>query len=292
MQMLYRQEVEFAVGHGVAIHAELAKGTWERAVEVRTSLIPTHKVERMEPPTAEDIPPLGEAVFDMKQLAEIEMGGFALALSPLTEAYESWIETQEALAAAPSSDLTFYQGDAETALANCREALARIQAGIALLDSDPQAAEAFRFANRAMHLQRVRSIYARQVRQGQKPDLWTIDVPKNKSWYPFQLAFVLLNLHGLADPTHPDRTHPTRALSTSSGQALADLLWFPTGGGKTEAYLGVAAFAMGIRRLQGKVGGRSGHAGVTVLMRYTLRLLTLQQFQRATNRSVCCWSKS
>ena len=274
MQMLYRQEVEFAVGHGVAVHAELAEGTWERAVEVRTSLIPTHEVERMEPPTAEDVPPLGEAVFDMKQLAEIEMGGFASALSPLTEAYEAWIETQEALAAAPSSDLTVYQGDAETALANCCEALARIQAGIALLDSDPQAAEAFRFANRAMHLQRVRSIYTRLVRQGQKPDLGAIDVPKNKSWYPFQLAFVLLNLHGLADPTHPDRTHPTRA--------LADLLWFPTGGGKTEAYLGVAAFAMGIRRLQGKVGGRSGHAGVTVLMRYTLRLLTLQQFQRAT----------
>ncbi|MFM8322111.1 MAG: DISARM system helicase DrmA, partial [Chloroflexota bacterium] len=86
--------------------------------------------------------------------------------------------------------------------------------------------------------------------------------------------FLLLNIPALVDPAHTDRIDPTRA--------KADLLWFPTGGGKTEAYLGVAAFAMALRRLQGEVGGYSGMAGVAVLMRYTLRLLTLQQFQRAT----------
>lgn len=280
MQMLYRRTVEFAVGHGVATRAKLAENTWQRAVEVRTCVIPTYEVERMEPPTAEDIPLLGEAVFDMKDLSEIEKGDFTAALSPLTEAYEAWIETQEAQVAAPSPDLATYQASAETALTSCREALTRIQAGISLLDDDDQAAEAFRFANRAMHLQRIRSIYASQVRQGQERDLTTIDVPENRSWRPFQLAFVLLNLPGLVDPTHPDRSHPT--------QALAGLLWFPTGGGKTEAYLGVAAFTMGIRRLQGEIGGRSGHVGVTVLMRYTLRLLTLQQFQRATTLICAC----
>jgi hypothetical protein len=66
------------------------------------------------------------------------------------------------------------------------------------------------------------------------------------------------------------------------------LLWFPTGGGKTEAYLGLAAYTMAIRRLQGTVAGRSGHAGVAVLMRYTLRLLTLQQFQRAAALLCAC----
>src|SRR5205823_8719687 len=72
--------------------------------------------------------------------------------------------------------------------------------------------------------------------------------------------------------------------------ALADLLWFPTGGGKTEAYLGLSAYTMGLRRLQGTVEGRSGEDGVAVLMRYTLRLLTIQQFQRATALLCACES--
>ena len=78
-------------------------------------------------------------------------------------------------------------------------------------------------------------------------------------WYPFQLAYILMNLRGIFDPTHLDRE-------------TVDLLFFPTGGGKTEAYLGLAAFAMVLRRLR-HPGIRS--AGVCVLMRYTLRLLTL-----------------
>jgi ribosomal protein L24E len=280
MQMLYRHDVEYAVGHGVAVHAVLDVGRWDRAVEIRTEAIPAYEVEHMEPPTADEVPPLGQATLDMKQLSEIETGGFSAALTPLAQAYEAWIGECDAQVAGPSSDLGDYRASAQAALANCREALARIQAGIDLLDSDPAAAQAFRFANRAMYLQRVHSIYARRVRQGQNPDLDAVDVPGNRSWYPFQLAFVLLNLPGLVDPTHPERSHPT--------QALADLLWFPTGGGKTEAYLGVAAFAMGIRRLQGDIGGRSGHAGVTVLMRYTLRLLTLQQFQRSATLICAC----
>ena len=92
------------------------------------------------------------------------------------------------------------------------------------------------------------------------------------SWRPFQLAFVLLNLPALTEPGHDDRQ-------------IVDLLFFPTGGGKTEAYLGLAAYTFAIRRLQRTIGvgeaARSGDGGVAVLMRYTLRLLTAQQFQRA-----------
>lgn len=280
MEMLYRRRVEFAVGHGVAVQPDLAPGIWDRATVLRTAIIPSAEVERMEPPTAEEIPLLGEAVFDMKLLAELPDGGFSQALSPLVQAYATWIDGQEAQLAAPPPDLAAYVQNGTQAIADCRETLARIAAGIAVLDQDPQAAEAFRFANRAMHRQRIRSIYAREVRQQKQPSLDAIDVPGNRSWRPFQLAFVLLNLPALADPLHSERSN--------SNAAIADLLWFPTGGGKTEAYLGVAAFTMAMRRLQGTLGGYSGLAGVAVLMRYTLRLLTLQQFQRATTLMCAC----
>ena len=107
-----------------------------------------------------------------------------------------------------------------------------------------------------------------------------MDIPANRSWYPFQLAFILLNLPSIARLDHPGRSE--------NPDAVADLLWFPTGGGKTEAYLGLTAFALAIRRLQGTVEGRFGEDGVAVLMRYTLRLLTLQQFQRATTLICAC----
>ena len=137
--------------------------------------------------------------------------------------------------------------------------------------------------NRAMWLQRTHSLYSEQVRRGGQPDFdKDIDVPANRTWYPFQLAFILLNLPGISKFDHPDRS--------DEQTALADLLFFPTGGGKTEAYLGLTAYTMGLRRLQGTVAGRSGENGIAVLMRYTLRLLTIQQFQRATALICACES--
>ena len=117
--------------------------------------------------------------------------------------------------------------------------------------------------------------HALERRRGKDTKLEDIDVPRNRSWRPFQLAFVLLSIPSLARTLHKDRTEPLAA--------DADLLWFPTGGGKTEAYLGVAAFTMAIRRMQGTQGEYDGSRGLAVIMRYTLRLLTLQQFQRAVN---------
>src|SRR5205807_4765542 len=107
-----------------------------------------------------------------------------------------------------------------------------------------------------------------------------IDQPTNRSWRPFQLAFILLNLPALTDLHHPERG--------ADAGAIADLLWFPTGGGKTEAYLGLTAYTLAMRRLQGTIAGRSGEDGVAVIMRYTLRLLTLQQFQRAATLICAC----
>jgi hypothetical protein len=282
MQMLYRQKVEFSVGHGVGTHAELQAGHWERAIAVRTSTVPDSEVLRMEPPAAGKNTELDKTVLNMKELASLQSGEFADALNPIADAYEIWIKKQEDHLQNPTKDLQPYLATAEDMLQNSREALARIRTGIALLDNDSQAAKAFQFANHTMAEQRIRSIYTQSMRQGKKREIEEIELlPRNYSWRPFQLAFVLLNLPGLADPTHEER-------SGDALQAFVDLLWFPTGGGKTEAYLGVAAFAIGIRRLQGKVGDYDGMAGVTVLMRYTLRLLTLQQFQRATTLIAAC----
>src|SRR5262249_21370758 len=107
-----------------------------------------------------------------------------------------------------------------------------------------------------------------------------LDLPEIRSWRLFQLAFILLNLPSITKLDHPDRSHET--------DAVADLLWFATGGGKTEAYLGLTAYTLGLRRLQQDIEGRPRDHGVAVLMRYTLRLLTLQQFQRAAALLCAC----
>jgi hypothetical protein len=280
MSMTYRRQVELAVGHGVGIHAEKHPGEWDRAFEIRTSVIPSYEVEQVDAPSTTEIPALEKVQLDMSALSKLDGDGFVSAFTPLADAYEAWITEQESRLASPSPDLVPYIQSAESSLETCRITLGRIRDGINLLATDEKAAAAFRFANQAMAHQRIRSIYTREVRQKGEVKVEDYDIPKNRSWRPFQLAFFLLNIPALADPTHPDRIDPTFA--------KADLLWFPTGGGKTEAYLGVAAFSMGLRRLQGDMDGYSGAAGVTVIMRYTLRLLTLQQFQRATALLCAC----
>ena len=277
MRMIYRKQVEFAVGHGIAVDAELAAGRWDAAQRIRTQVLPRAEVLRMEPR------PIKRLTVDMRDLAETELGDFAPKLMPLVEDYASWIAERDAEISSKPSDLAPYPTEIAVVRAEWAEALQRIRAGIELLDADADAARAFQFANRAMWRQRIRTIYSGLARQGAKPDLADVDLPKNRSWRPFQLAFILLNLPAMTDPTHSERSS-----ADPDSLAYADLLWFPTGGGKTEAYLGLTAYTLAIRRLQGEVGGLDGMAGVAVLMRYTLRLLTLQQFQRAAALIAAC----
>jgi hypothetical protein len=129
-------------------------------------------------------------------------------------------------------------------------AMARIEAGIQLLAQDEQARRAFCLANGAM------AASQRKRRPNQVP-----------RWHLFQIAFVLLNVRGLVDPSHDERE-------------TVELIFFPTGGGKTEAYLGVIAFTLLLRRLRGQSRADRG-LGVAVILRYTLRLLTLDQLGRA-----------
>ena len=277
LEMIYRRRVEFAVGHGVSAHAEPAPGASDRAVEVRTRVMPFYEVGVTETPGAElqDRPALrrlvSEGLLDMCRLAEMDKQELVQALSIITDDYSDWIGEQRARV---GTDLASYEVPAKQAMDRCEEILRRLREGISMLDRNDKALAAFRFANRAMAMQRIRSNYALRRRRGEDVEVAMVDIPRNRSWRPFQLAFLLLSVPSLADPRHPDRMRPV--------DAIADLLWFPTGGGKTEAYLGVAAFCMAIRRLQGNLGGLDASRGLSVVMRYTLRLLTLQQFQRAT----------
>ncbi|MEQ8849019.1 DISARM system helicase DrmA [Botrimarina sp.] len=277
LEMIYRRRVEFAVGHSVSVRALPSVADVERATEIRTVFLPQYEVAVTETPglNPEDRPAMRrmveEGFLDMETLAELEPGKLVEALSILTNDYEAWISEQRARIGA---DVVGYDDAATQAMDRCGEILIRLREGILAIESNQNALQAFRFANRSMATQRIRSIYALQRRRKEEVKIESLNVRRNRSWRPFQLAFILLSIPALVDPKHKDRTKPL--------DAFADLLWFPTGGGKTEAYLGVATFTMAMRRLQGNLGGLDGTRGLAVIMRYTLRLLTLQQFQRAS----------
>jgi hypothetical protein len=281
LEMIYRDRVEFAVGHGISVHATVSEDDRERATEVRTAVLPEYEIQVTETPglEPEDRPAMRrmieDGLLDMERLAELatpeKRDELVAGLKVLTDDYAEWItENRNAI----GSEVVGYDIPATEAMDRCNLILERLREGVDVLAADDRALAAFGFANRAMASQRIHSIYALAKRRGDEVTIDALNVRKNRSWRPFQLAFMLLSIPALADPTHRDRTQPL--------EAFADLLWFPTGGGKTEAYLGVAALTMGVRRLQGDMGGLDGGRGLAVIMRYTLRLLTLQQFQRAT----------
>jgi hypothetical protein len=284
LAMLYRDNVEFAVGHGISVHAVPDLDDPRRATSIETRAVPAYDVPLTEAPTIKEVPALAGVVLEMSVLAELADSELLGALNPLVDAYQEWIARQENRTGEPAARLDGFDDTGREALRRCEHAAQRIRAGIELVVNDPDAREAFRFANRAMWQQRVRSLAAQDRRRDpslQLDDaLAARDISENRSWRPFQLAFVLMNLPALASPTHAERA--------GAGRGLVDLLWFPTGGGKTEAYLGLTAFTLAIRRLQGLVAGHDGGDGVAAIMRYTLRLLTIQQFQRAAALISAC----
>lgn len=257
MAMLYRRHVEFAVGHGVGVHVEAAPDTPERAVRIEAAVIPAYEAPSTTPPTEPDAdwnPAFGRLAgltLDMKVLAELDAGGLRKALTPPVVAYEAWIDREEAKIENPQEGLAAFRDVARAATANCRRTLKRIAEGLELLTQDAHACEAFRFMNRAMWLQQVHTLYAERVRRGESVDLERdVDRVENRSWRPFQIAFILLNLPAVTRLDHPDRSE--------SVEATADLLFFPTGGGKTEAYLGACRVHDGGAAVTGNGGGACG----------------------------------
>ena len=242
----YRDAVEHAVGHNVAAIA--THDSAGRCREVRTAWMPTADVEKVVPREIADMELGIEALAEAATAEEIQQ-----KIGPMLAAYAAWIKRQAKNAQHEGGR----KAVANELLQNAQRAHDRINAGLAAL-SDPLVFEAFRIANSAI------ATAIRQRLSHDKPDTPPA-AHKPPIWRPFQLAFLVMNLPGVAQPLHPDRK-------------VVDLLFFPTGGGKTEAYLGLAAFAMVLRRLRNPT---VQSAGMSVLMRYTLRLLTLDQLGRA-----------
>ncbi|WP_457156676.1 helicase-related protein [Modestobacter sp. SYSU DS0875] len=248
--LLYRNARTFASGHGCA-------ATWEvddaNSVSfVRTTFMPGHELKRARP---RRIPGVD---LRMSHLATAGTPEVLETLGTIVSEYRAWISARESDTADRAVVDEKLEGVAVRHMARAGEAADRIEAGIDVLRRDPDAMRAFRLMNEAMQLQRARQDWVRNGATGEP------DAGAEQAWYPFQLAFILLNLAGLNDSSHEDRD-------------VLDLLWFPTGGGKTEAYLGLIAFTITRRRI-----GDPSATGVAVIMRYTLRLLTIQQFERAT----------
>ncbi|MCG8602947.1 MAG: DISARM system helicase DrmA [Verrucomicrobiales bacterium] len=243
----YRGIHDYAVGHGIATEGVEQEESGE-CHRVKTCWLPQHEVERVAPNTEIDA-----VEFGMMKLSEVADGdALRSALAPLVEQYQKWIEGEKSV----FGELPDARREvAQTALAEAAVAAGRIQKGIDALADDPDALEAFCIANRTI----AQAAWQRFRQTDDKIQL------EDLKWRPFQLAFILLNLPGLVD-------------EAESNRETVDLLFFPTGGGKTEAYLGLAAFAMVLRRFRNP--GVNG-CGLSVLMRYTLRLLTLDQLGRA-----------
>ena len=220
----------------------------DRCRDVHTAWMPTASVEKVVPAD------LDEVELGMEALARAPSADAIRAMvGPILTSYGEWINSQAGQL--PSDPERAQVG--RDLMERARRAKDRIQAGLSTLDQ-PHVLDAFRIANRAI----ATAIRHRNC-HGDPAANPTAEAPS--AWRPFQLAFLLTTMTGVVDGEHPDRT-------------VVDLLFFPTGGGKTEAYLGLAAFTMVLRRLRDP----SIHsAGLSVIMRYTLRLLTLDQLGRA-----------
>ncbi|WP_230194659.1 helicase-related protein [Streptomyces coriariae] len=262
--LLYREARTFAVGHGCA--ADWANPVKGRVAWVKADPLPWYEAPSITPDIQQNGSPL---TVSMEQLAGDGPAG-AERLEQVVGAYAQWIAGLEEKALGLDER---FRPVALQHVEGCRTALARMRQGLELVrDSESDVGRAFRMANRAMlrqqlrsgaDLRKTRSVDGRLQVEGAQPDEETARRKGKGNWRAFQIAFLLAAIPSSANPHHDDRE-------------AVDLIYFPTGGGKTEAYLGLSAFTMLLRRLRDP-----DDVSVTVLMRYTLRLLTAQQFLRA-----------
>lgn len=277
IDLLYRKKRTYAIGHGCA--AEWTGGAESPVSLVRAEALPAFEVVSLTPNiylTDEDgnfcLSSEGKrqtVTVSMKELAEGTVEG-QTQVETVLRLYGTWIDDRKA----EIVDLPVrFRDAARRHMALAEKTLDRMKVGWHLVNSDQIAQRAFRWANEAMLYQQVRSNFPlREVKRGED-DVLRVNgshpvpvIPQGRgNWRPFQIAFVLATIPELVDPSEETRS-------------VVDLIFFPTGGGKTEAYLGACAISLLARRLR-----NPEDAGTDTLMRYTLRLLTAQQFLRAAS---------
>lgn len=266
----YKGRPVYARGRGCA-------AIWETTVDevnattIKTSFIPDYEI----PSVSAQIEDMPEHVFSMLQMGSSKKKNEIIEnLRLLTSMYGNWIT--DVLVKGDSMEDGKFKTIGQAIIDKCNDANSRMNAGIDLIEKSEKAYQAFLFMNQAMYLQRSITSFSKEYGNGIPCSLrdFMRDMPEkgrkqdHSEWRPFQIAFVLLNLYGIMDGESPERD-------------IVDLLYFPTGGGKTEAYLGLIAFTIAYRRLtasEEKEYEKDG--GVTVFLRYTLRLLTTQQRDR------------
>ena len=273
LRLLFSNLKTFAVGHGCAANWE--GGTADTVSLIRTESLPAYEIKPIVPTQIKGL--------DLSMLGLATPGPESIGLcSRLAEGYQDWINEMEQGIDRLAQE---HRDAAKRHMRECREALERIRSGISLLETDGLVAKAFALMNRVMLEQQIHYELAsnpqkqrRWVKKGDslvlerpyaKPDVNKLP-PSRGRWRPFQLAFILMNLRSMSQPGSKERQ-------------TVDLIWFPTGGGKTEAYLGLTAFSIFWRRFE-----NPQNDGTTALMRYTLRLLTTQQYQRAASLICAC----
>lgn len=255
LELRYRDKLSFGIGHGTAV-------SWDDGVEtpgfIRTESLPSQELPAIRARTS------ASPYLELSRLAdeELPLADLLAGLREFAKGYEDWLQESESESRGLAGR---FQEPAEHILTRIREARDRIAEGIQLLSEGGTVLTSFRLANSAMReqmLQQRLSAVTPAEFEGAFPAV--PETATEPRWRPFQLGFILLSLSSTVRPDHKDRE-------------LVDLIWFPTGGGKTEAYLGLAAIEMIRRRLDHDNAG----GGTAVITRYTMRLLTAQQFQRA-----------
>lgn len=278
LELLYRNQETFAIGHGCAAEWGVDSGS-THVTYVEAQTLPAYEVPSISPNVfltnekgdlvRDDSGRRVEVAVSMKALAGYTQEGIAQVELVLSQ-YAQWISRlEDQVVELP----TRYHDAARSHIAKAHFALNRMKEGWRLIQELPLANKAFRWTNEAMLAQQIRSSLPLREATQNGDQTWSINgphpslsLPQGKGfWRPFQIAFLLASVPELINREHPSRE-------------IVDLIFFPTGGGKTEAYLGAAAISLLARRLRDPED-----SGTDTLMRYTLRLLTAQQFLRAAS---------